>query len=346
MVVSKTHPHLLKQGPLLCPLSKREGPCFSRWVSFTHERNVTYQGAWLARVGLRAIMTAMNSYVASFNEYLTIEKGVADNTLLAYMSDLQQFMGFLGDRVLSASRVSGFSKYLYDREFSATSISRKLSTIKLFCRFLYREGAIGFDMDGIVVKPKLGRRLPEVLSQDEMTALLGATETGDKYRLRDQAILELFYSSGCRVSELPEIRVGHITTAGFFKITGKGQKQRLVPLGSVARVTIEDYVAHERPKLIRDASPDYLFLNCFGQKITRQGVYLIVKKYVRRSGVNTAATPHTLRHSFAGHLLDGDADLREIQALLGHSNIATTQRYTQVSNATLKRQHREFHPRR
>lgn len=287
----------------------------------------------------------MDHYISSFKEYLTIEKGAADNTVLAYMSDLDQFLGFLGDRALSAARVSGFSKYLYDREFRATSISRKLSCIKLFCRFLVREGKIGLDLDGIVVKPKLGKRLPRVLSMDEMTALLGATDAVDRFRLRDQAILELFYSSGCRVSELPEIRVDDITEEPFFKITGKGRKQRMVPLGSLARVAIENYLAQERPRLLRDASPDFLFLNRFGQKISRQGIYLLVKKYVRRSGVNAAATPHTLRHSFAGHLLDGNADLREIQELLGHSNIATTQLYTHVSKAKLKREHREFHPR-
>jgi len=291
-------------------------------------------------------MTPMDHYVSLFKMYLTIERGLADNTVLAYLSDLRQFLGYLGDRALSASRVSGFSKYLYDREFSATSISRKLSCIKLFCRFLVQEGAIHVDMDGIVVKPKLAQRLPRLLSQDDMTDLLAATDARDRYRLRDQAILELFYSSGCRVSELPEIRTGQITEEPFFKITGKGAKQRLVPLGSLARVAIENYLARERPQLSRELSPDYLFLNCFGRKITRQGIYLLVKKYVRRSGVNALATPHTLRHSFAGHLLDGDADLREIQMLLGHSNITTTQRYTHVSKAMLKRQHRDYHPRR
>jgi integrase/recombinase XerD len=285
-----------------------------------------------------------------FLSYLALERGLSDNTSRAYSVDMKKFYAFIESKglELSAVRRDLISDYLWserERGRGSSTVARNLAVIKVFFRFLTREGHIREDPTEAMDSPKLWKRLPEVLSAAEVERLLEAAGADDPRSIRDRAILELLYASGLRISELDNLKILDVNLqVGFLKCGGKGGKERIVPLGSKAAGAIERYLKSSRPKYLKGNS-DYLFLNRSGNKISRQSCWKMIKKYASLSGLKKLISPHTLRHSFATHLLERGADLRSVQEMLGHANISTTQIYTHVDREYLKQIHKKYHPR-
>jgi len=285
-----------------------------------------------------------------FLSYITLERGLSDNTYRAYRVDIKKFYDFIDTKGvdLSSVRRDFISDYLWsEREAGrgSSTVARNLVAIKVLFRFLTREGHIKEDPTEAMDSPKLWKRLPEVLSAAEVERLLEAAGASDPQSIRDRAILELLYASGLRISELSDLKVLDINLqVGFLKCKGKGGKERIVPLGSKAASAIERYLKSARPGYLKGNS-EYLFLNRSGNRISRQSCWKMIKKYSSLSGIKKFISPHTLRHSFATHLLEGGADLRSVQEMLGHVNISTTQIYTHVDREYLKQIHKKYHPR-
>ncbi len=298
-------------------------------------------------------LTALHDDVAAFGQYLKAERGLATNTLLAYTRDLDHFAEWFGatkqkDHVHLG--LAGFSQYVsHLREvikLAPPSIARHLVALKMFYRFLKLEGRGSNTAVDLLSSPTLWDRLPTVLGSKSVTKLLTAPNADDKFYLRDRAILETFYASGARASEVAGLKTNDLyLTQGFCRCIGKGSKTRMVPLGKPAIAAIEAYQKELRPRLMerRTASP-HLFVSRHGKPLTRIELWRVIRKYARRAGITGKVSPHTLRHSFATHLLEGGADLRVVQELLGHANIATTQHYTHVDRARLQSIHKRFHP--
>ena len=285
-------------------------------------------------------------------QYLTVERGLSRNTLAAYMADLQRFSMFVQERgtdALTALERNDVTAYLAARRqqgISARTTARELVSIRTLFRFLQeREGAVT-DPTAQISSPQPGRYLPYVLTQAEVERLLQAPDTSTSLGKRDAALLELLYATGLRASELVGLLVGDVyTTAGYLKVRGKGGKERLVPVGDIAAVQLDDYVLHGRPKLVKARPSVHLFVNRSAQGLSRQGLWQIVKKYMYQAAIHKPLSPHTLRHSFATHLLEGGADLRTVQQMLGHADIATTQIYTHVMQNHLQATYTKHHPR-
>lgn len=284
--------------------------------------------------------------------YLTVEKGLAANTLESYSRDLQTFLGYLADQScdnlgsIRAPAILGYLIHLRHRGLSSRSRARHLVTLRGFFRFLHQEKLIPHDPATLIELPKSGLHLPGILSLSEMQALLAAPDTGRPVGLRDAAMLELLYAAGLRVSELIRLKVMEVNMdAGFVRVFGKGGKERVVPIGRTALAVLKDYTEAGRPVLLKGLTSEWLFVARRGRPISRQGFWKLVKKYSHQAGIRHPVSPHTLRHSFASHLLEGGADLRVVQIMLGHADIATTQIYTHVSTERLKAVHRKYHPR-
>ena len=283
--------------------------------------------------------------IDSFLDYLRIERGLSPNTILSYRVDLEQFKKWLGSDMLSISSsvVGKYASFLKDtRRLSKSSVSRKLSAIRMFYRFLQAEGAITENPAQAVVSPRRGRKIPSYLSLREVEKLLEAPDTTSPVGLRDKAILECLYATGLRISELVSLNRRDLNLAsGWLKVQGKGSRERMVPLGKEAIKWLNRYL-REREGVRKD-SP--LFCNRYGERISRQSCWKIIKKYARIAGINKVISPHTLRHSFATHLLSRDADLRSVQELLGHVSISTTQIYTHITQERLIKIYKKYHPR-
>lgn len=295
----------------------------------------------------------MTHLIDRFMEHLVVERGLSDNTRAAYRSDLAQFAGYLADRgvaQINAVTRDHVTEFLLSRKrnrVSARSLARQLAALRVFCRFLVRDKLLVVDPTQRIDSPKLWRSLPGTLRYDEVTALLSAPKTDTRLGLRDKTMLELMYASGLRVSEVCRLKMADINIeGGFLRTTGKGNKERLVPVGKTALEWIQRYLAGTRGSFGPGATAHgELILSTRGKPISRKTVWVIVKKYARQAGIATRITPHTLRHSFATHLLENGGDLRVIQELLGHADIATTQIYTHVDQTRLKETHYRFHPR-
>lgn len=286
--------------------------------------------------------------VKKFLNYLLTEKALSLNTVKSYENDLKAFLRFLNEKnisVLSCKKndVTNYLLILKEKSYSSASIARVLSTIKHFFRFLIFENQMLHDPTEGLKSPKLWLRLPKSLEFDEIKKLLSVM-LESKYFLRDIAMLELMYASGLRVSELVKLRLSDINfEAGFIRIKGKGDKERVVPIAQRTIERIKNYLIHLRPKLLKKSASDYVFLNNRGQPMTRQRFWQNLKAMGKIA--NVEVTPHMIRHSFATHLLEGGADLRSLQKMLGHSDISTTQIYTKVSMDRLKKEYLKHHPR-
>ncbi len=285
-----------------------------------------------------------------FINYLRIEKGLADNTIAAYSRDLARFSRFLKARRLSVPDVSEahVSEHvtLLGRSLAPASVARNISAIKTFFRFLAREGIIGTNPCRFLDSPRARRRLPHVLSLEEVNRLLSRPDPATPAGRRDRAMLELLYATGLRVSELVGLKTTNVNLeAGYVKTMGKGSKERLVPMGEAARQAILEYLSSGRPALAKGGDSPCLFLNMRGRPLTRQGFWKLIKGHGRAAGIRKRISPHIIRHSFASHLLDAGADLRAVQVMLGHADIATTQIYTHVTRERLKEVHERCHPR-
>jgi len=292
----------------------------------------------------------MDALIDQFINYLRLERGLADNTIQAYSRDLSSFARFLAQQDLSPLTVSRdqIIHYLSSLKgsLSVRSLSRNLSAIRMFFRFLASEGHIRENPARLLETPRLSRNLPNVLSTDEVERLLARPDPSTPRGNRDRAMLELLYATGLRVSELVGLTVLNVNLeSGYIRTLGKGAKERLVPLGGKAIEAVRDYLADSRPRMLRGTNLPYLFLNFRGRPLTRQGFWKIIKEYGKAAGIKKQITPHTIRHSFASHLLQGGADLRAVQVMLGHEDISTTQIYTHVTRDKLREIHEKYHPR-
>jgi integrase/recombinase XerD len=286
----------------------------------------------------------------AFSQHLVVEKGLAANTVSAYMADLQRFCDHAAAAdVASPLHREAIASYLSARRqdgMTARSTARELSAIKAFCRFLNERGELPTDPSLHVQAPRLSQRLPSVLTYAEVESLLRAPDTTTAGGKRDAALLEVMYATGLRASELVGLRLADIDLdGGSVKARGKGGKERFMPLGELAVLQLDDYLTSGRPSLLRQRQTSDLFLNRSGRAMSRQSVWKIVKKYVQWAGIDKPISPHTLRHSFATHLLEGGADLRSLQQLLGHADIATTQIYTHIVQQRLRTVYHTYHPR-
>jgi integrase/recombinase XerD len=284
----------------------------------------------------------MREQMQEFLEYIAVEKGYSENTLAAYRNDLSQFAAFLEKRDIGLKQVDqnailDYIMYMKtEQEYASSTVARKVAAIKSFFHYLADRGEIEDDPTATLDSPKVRKRLPKAISQEDMERLLmePARDRTPK-SLRDRALLEMLYATGLRVTELVSLNVGdvNIASATVRVVQRKDKRERLVPIHQRALEPLQDYMEQGRIQLLRNPEERALFLNHRGQRLTRQGLWLIVKHYVREVGIHEDVTPHTLRHTFAAHLLDKKADLKYVQALLGHANIATTQVYTQVTSS-------------
>jgi integrase/recombinase XerD len=300
-----------------------------------------------------AVFTALSEDIAAFRHYIQAERGLAGNTLLAYGRDLDRFAGWVAGGGLtsyltpSLRDLTHYLEFLRAERLAPPSIARHLVALKMFYRFLRLEERTTESTVDLLNSPALWERIPQVLSPESVTKLLAAPQPIERFYLRDRAILETLYATGSRASEVVSLQVADLhLEGGYCKCVGKGSKQRIVPLGRPAVTALLAYLSDLRPRLVRGA-PDapWVFVSRGGKVLTREMLWILVKKYVRRAGLNAKVSPHTLRHSFATHLLAGGADLRTVQELLGHANIRTTQQYTHVDRDRLRAIHRQFHPR-
>lgn len=294
----------------------------------------------------------MKSLVQEFIHYLAVERGLADNTLDSYNRDLNQFLGFLQqEQVQDAQKatrnmVMSYLLFLQKRGRATATISRHLAALKSFYHFLLKEKYIEKDPTANLESPKLEKKLPQILAVNEVETLLNQPLGADPATMRDKAMLELLYATGIRVSELIQLDINHINVdMGYIRCFGKGSKERIVPVGSFARRCVDEYLHKGRTKIIKINTEQALFVNQHGRRLTRQGFWKIIKKYARRAGISKVITPHTLRHSFATHLLENGADLRSVQEMLGHADITTTQIYTHLTKGRLREVYAKSHPR-
>lgn len=290
----------------------------------------------------------MDRYIERFLRYLDLEKNASGYTLRDYRIDLRGFREFLKETPLDAIDYLTLRRYLAAlraQNFAKRTVARKLATLRSFFRFLQREGVLQANPAVLLATPKLDRRLPRFLGEDEVTALVESPQPTTPSGARDRAILETLYSTGIRVSELTGLRLEDVDfISGTLKVRGKGRKERLAPVGERALAVLHTYL-QLRTKQRQVKEPQWLLLNQRGTRLTPRAVERIVRKYIRKTGLQMQVSPHTLRHTFATHLLDHGADLRSVQELLGHKNLSTTQIYTHVTTQRLKAIYDKAHPR-
>ena len=294
----------------------------------------------------------MHETLDKYLNYLLVERGVAQNTLESYGRDLRRYLAFIAQKGLTDFKealpetIVEYLVSIKNEGLSANSMNRALAALRGFYKYLLMEKLIEQTPLADIELAKVWMRLPDTISKEEMQIILA--QPGDKTpaALRDTAMLELLYATGIRVSELINLKMHSINwQVGFLTVMGKGSKERIVPIGKTAYDCVRMYVDKARPQLLQEKSTEVLFLNRFGGKFTRQGFWKMVIRYTRQAGLQKKVHPHTFRHSFASHLLEGGADLRTVQVMLGHADISTTQIYTHITRERLKEIHQKYHPR-
>jgi integrase/recombinase XerD len=290
--------------------------------------------------------------IDSFLDYLSVERALANNTIVAYRADLNRYLDFIDKRgitLLSKAAKSDIVDFMLaqkDQGISPTSISRRLAAIRMFHRFLARERILKSDPTTLIDSPKLWKKIPDTLSVNEVEALISQPDVRDKQGIRDKSILETLYATGMRVSELSNLKTNNVNLdIGFLRCIGKGNKERIIPLGKKAIASIKRYLESSRPHFMNQKVSDFIFVGRSGAKLSRQSIWKLIKRYGRQAKIKKLIKVHTLRHSFATHLLERGADLRSVQEMLGHANISTTQIYTHIDKERLKTIHKMFHPR-
>jgi len=294
----------------------------------------------------------MKELIDTFLDYLSVERGLSNNTILAYREDLNAYLDFMLGRHIDAlskinrDDITNFMISQKDKGISANSVARRLAAIRMFHRFLAREKILRADPTNLIDSPKLWKKIPDSLTLNEIDCLIAQPDVRDKQGIRDKAILETLYATGMRVSEAVNLKLDNVNLdIGFLRCIGKGNKERVIPLGKKAIGSIKRYLEVSRPHFLKDKVCEFLFINRFGKKISRQSFWKLIKRYAISARIKKPIRPHILRHSFATHLLERGADLRAVQEMLGHSNIATTQIYTHINRDRLKSIHKQFHPR-
>ncbi|HHY33627.1 MAG TPA: site-specific tyrosine recombinase XerD [Firmicutes bacterium] len=312
------------------------------------KQRASVAGLDLSRDGGEGGVILLDEFLA----YLAVERGLAQNSLESYARDLNQFTSFVEEcqgRTLdevTQDTIMAYIEHLKRQGKAASSVCRQLAAIRGFYRFLDREGKIQRDPTVNLGSPKQERRLPGVLSLEEVGRLLEMPSTEAPAGVRDKAMLEVLYATGMRVSELVSLDIGDLNVEmGYVRCLGKGAKERIVPVGRVASGWVRAYLRSARPLLVRNHAENALFVNARGRRMTRQGFWKIIKAYAAKAGIQKRVTPHTLRHCFATHLLENGADLRSVQEMLGHVDIATTQVYTHLAKGKLKEIYDSAHPR-
>ena len=306
----------------------------------------------MANNPLSTVTSELIEPIESFLAWLELERGLSSNTITAYAYDLTHFAHYLEQQKISdwcrvdEATVSAWAAHLGQSEYARSSQARKLSVVRMLARHLVREGVRKDDFTELTAAPKLSRKLPEVLTYQELQRLLEAPNMSTPHGLRDRAILELFYSSGLRVSELCGVLLQSVNLdEGYIRIFGKGSKERIAPVGSAAITAVRNYLTGGRPHFVKAKTGSELFLSQQGRAISRKMVWVMIRQQAVKAGIKKPIKPHLLRHSFATHLLEGGADLRVIQEMLGHSDISTTQIYTAVQANRLADEHALYHPR-
>ena len=294
----------------------------------------------------------MQRQINNYMHYLAVEKGLSKNTLESYRRDLEKFIAFMSEHQISKPEEvdrDALNLFIADLKIkgrATSTISRGIASIRSFFNFLLQEGLIKTNPSLELESPKLEKKLPRVLTTGEIDRLLAQPLAGDNNGLRDKAMLELLYATGIRVSELVSLNISDFDPrVGFLRCSGKGMKERIVPIGTLAINSVNEYVIRSRPRLLKTNGETALFVNQHGNRLTRQGFWKILKKYARKTNIQGEITPHTLRHSFATHLLENGADLRSVQEMLGHSDISTTQIYTQITRRKIREVYDQTHPR-
>lgn len=294
-------------------------------------------------------LTISKNHIDGFLDALWMERGVSDNTLAAYRSDLQKYALWLdaNDSQITSAEESHLRHYLSSmRGCTARTMARHLSSMRRLYSYLVREGVMKYDPSARIEAPKIGRQLPKSLTESEVEALLNAPDAESSLGLRDRTMIEILYASGLRVSELIGLQQGQVNLRqGVVRVLGKGNKERLVPLGEEAIAWLARYQNSARVELLGNNISDALFLTKRGTAMSRQAFWYLIKRYAVIAGINKTISPHVLRHAFATHLLNHGADLRVVQMLLGHSDISTTQIYTHIARERLKSLHATHHPR-
>jgi len=303
-------------------------------------------------VGEELLSLPLGQSVKDFLDYLTIEAGLSDNTVLAYGRDLKNFLKYCKSEKkgrldqIRPALIQNYLRNLSQEQRSESSIKRALVAIRMFLRFATLMGLIKDDFTAILESPKAWQRLPAICSKQQVVNLLDAPCPDEPFYLRDKAMLELLYATGMRASELAGLKTSDLNLdIGYLRCLGKGNRERVIPIGKAAIAATAEYLSKQRLKLAKPFSGDFLLLSRTGRPMSRIEIWRLVKKYAIRAGMPRNLTVHTLRHCFATHLLAGGADLRSIQEMLGHVDIATTQIYTHVDQERLRRIHKEFHPR-
>ena len=297
-------------------------------------------------------MASLDIFVDQYISYLVFEKGLSEKTIESYSSDLSKYLEFLkqkGVKDITQADTPMILKHLIalrESGLGSKSCARHLITLRGFYKFLAQEKVLEFDPAKLIDLPKSGLKLPDVLSVSEVNLLLNIPDINTPLGKRNSAMLELLYAAGLRVSELVNLKFLDVNLeACFVRVMGKGSKERIVPFGLYAKNKIDDYVNNSRPLLLKNRISKYLFVARAGKPMTRQGFWKLLKQYVKQAKIKKKVTPHSLRHSFASHLLEGGADLRTVQVLLGHVDISSTQIYTHVARDHLRQIHEKYHPR-
>ena len=296
-------------------------------------------------------VASSDRWMTAFVDYLRGECRLAENSVAAYQRDIRRFHTWSTGRdvtKLSIADFADFAGWLHDLKLAPASIARHIVGLRMFLRYLQLEGLIKDNLAELLGSQKLWERVPDVLSPQMIDQFLQAPQPYDSYYRRDRALLELLYATGCRASEISTLKLSDLHLDERYCIChGKGSKQRVVPLGAYAADVVRQYLSEERPLMVRNSSiaPSWVLVSRTGKRLRREAIWELVKKYAARSGMPSSISPHTLRHSFATHLLAGGADLRKVQEMLGHASIATTQIYTHVDPTRLKKVHQKFHPR-
>jgi integrase/recombinase XerD len=294
----------------------------------------------------------MQVLVDQFLDFVSLEKGLSPRTREAYANDLRQFIGFLQRSGIGAiNRVTrrhilDYLMWEKERGLAPASLSRRLVAVRVFMRYLHQEGLLAENVSETMDSPKLWKLLPETLSPAEVDRLLAAPDIKKPLGLRDRALIETLYGAGLRVSEVAGLKVGDVQfESGYLRCLGKGRKERVVPLGGAAAAFLQRYLSESRPRWDRDGSNPHVFLSTRGRALSRKTIWQLIRRHARAAGLSKPISPHTLRHSFASHMLANQAPLRVIQEMLGHADIATTQIYTHVDSRRLQQVHQRYHPR-
>lgn len=292
-------------------------------------------------------MKSIEELIEEFLRYLLIDKGYSNNTINSYRIDLKKFLDYNKDKSINDitnENLKEYVKWLSKNELNDKTVSRNISCLKSFYKFLFIEKVTNNNPSDSLLMPKIRKNLPSTLTEEEVLKLLDI-KLNDNYSYRNKAVLELMYATGLRVSELVNLKLQDIDlTQDIVRTFGKGSKERIIPIGDYAKEYLKKYIYEYRPLMLKKYNNEYLFLNNHGNRMTRQGFFKIIKKIAKENGINKDISPHTLRHSFASHLLKYGADLRTIQELLGHSDISTTQIYTHITDEKLRKNYEDFHP--